>query len=240
MWKRALGFFVAIALWWMSMKFSVNGFGADISTNPQDAWMGWVLALAVTAYELIWNSMKDKTNPTLFWVGMAAYSYGIGTNVLGIMAWRGLSFKGMWETLSTTGDVFTIIGVILSFLFCLVLSFVIEVTPEPTITWAVTGRVDDGDFLGNLIGNHIPSKSFSSFMDKKPDNRSNNKQSEKSSYQPQHKPSQMPPMGMPNPNPQFSGKPTGNRPPTPNGDGRPERVSNLVRDVDFTEEPTYR
>lgn len=134
--KRLLAVLVSIALWSMSMKFSVSGFGIG---NDKDMWMGWVLAFAVTAIELIWNGMKMKTNLTLHVLGVSAYLYGIVTNVLGVYIWRG-------------GDLAQDVNV-MALLFALALGILIEIAPEPLFIWGVLGSIDEGDFLGNLLQN---------------------------------------------------------------------------------------
>lgn len=136
--KRMLAIVVALALWWMSMTFSVRGFVSFNQTpNPDDAWIGWTLAGCVTAFELIWNGMKERTNLTMWVVGMLAYTYGIVTNVMGIAEWMG-------------------IGMSLWFIFPILLGLVIEIAPEPAFIWGLTGNYKGGDFLGNLFGNKIP------------------------------------------------------------------------------------
>lgn len=136
--KRLLAIVVALALWWMSMTFSVRGFISFNQTpNPDDAWIGWTLAGCVTAFELIWNGMKERTNLTMWVVGMLAYAYGIITNVIGIANWMG-------------------IGLNLWFVFPILLGLVIEIAPEPAFIWGLTGNYKGGDFLGNLFGNKIP------------------------------------------------------------------------------------
>jgi hypothetical protein len=109
------------------------------SPNPDDAWIGWTLAGCVTAFELIWNGMKERTNLTMWVVGMLAYAYGIITNVVGIAAWMGIP-----------------IGISLWAIFPILLGLVIEIAPEPAFIWGVTGNYKGGDFLGNLFGNKIP------------------------------------------------------------------------------------
>lgn len=136
--KRFLAVVVALALWWMSMTFSVRGFiSFNQAPNPDDAWIGWTLAGCVTAFELIWNGMKERTNLTMFAVGLLAYAYGIITNIIGIAAWMGIELS-LW------------------FAFPILLGLVIEIAPEPSFIWGLTGNYKGGDFLGNLFGNKIP------------------------------------------------------------------------------------
>jgi hypothetical protein len=135
--KRLMAVVVAVLLWGMSMKFSVDGFGIG---DPQDRWMGWVLAFAVTMIELIWNGMKMKSNLTLIVLGICAYLYGIVTNVLGIYAWRG-------------GDVSGSDIQIVALIFSIILGLLLEIAPEPLLVWGILNVSDEGDFLGNLLQN---------------------------------------------------------------------------------------
>lgn len=131
--KRLMAVIVAILLWGMSMKFSVDGFGIG---DPKDRWMGWVLAFAVTMIELIWNGMKMKSNLTLIVLGICAYLYGIVTNVLGIYSWRG-------------GNVSEV--EIMTLIFSVVLGLLLEIAPEPLLVWGILNISDEGDFLGNIF-----------------------------------------------------------------------------------------
>lgn len=182
--KRILAVVVALALWWMSMTFSVKGFVSfNQNPNPDDAWIGWTLAGCVTAFELIWNGMKERTNLTMWVVGMLAYAYGITTNVIGIAEWMGIGFT-LW------------------FVFPVLLGLVIEIAPEPAFIWGVTGNYKGGDFLGNLFGNKIPiapkhsswggqntsTSPYSRPMPVSTPKPSFNRPQPTSPYKPQHKP----------------------------------------------------
>jgi len=153
--KRILAICVAVMLWLLSMKFSIAGFGADISNRAEDAWIGWTLALTVTAFELIWNSMKDRTNLTMYAVGGLCYTYGIVTNILGVMVWRGMTLDATFNAFNS-GDPTKIVGMILSVGFVLCMALVVEISPEPVFVYGLTGNYDGGDFLGNLFGNKVP------------------------------------------------------------------------------------
>lgn len=151
--KRVMAVIVAVLLWILSMRFSVAGFGADISKNPDDVWIGWTLAFAVTAFELIWNGMKERTNLTMYTVGVLCYGYGIATNILGIMAWRGMTLD---DFMTIPSNPAAIVSLILSVVFVVCLALVIEISPEPAFIWGITGDHTGGDFLGNIFGNYIP------------------------------------------------------------------------------------
>ena len=132
---RIMGVFVALALWVVSMTFSISGFNINL---PEYAWVGFILGMSVTIIELIWNKQGANTNLTLMLVGILAYIYGVYTNVIGIMAAQGLD-GGIMNNMGAS-------------LFAFVLAIVLEITPEPLFVWGLTGLVDTGDFLTNMFG----------------------------------------------------------------------------------------
>ncbi len=136
--KRWIAVIVAIVLWGLSMKFSVTGFGNGVSKN--DMWIGWLMALIITAIELIWNGQRDRTNLTLWSAGMACYIYGIYTNVVGLLYWQGNNFDKAWNNPSL-------------WIFPICLGMFLEIVAEPLFIWGLTGNHLGGDFLGNLFGN---------------------------------------------------------------------------------------
>lgn len=139
--KRTLAGAVALVLWGLSIKFSVSGFGAGI--DDKEIWIGWLLGFSITVIQLVWNGIKGRANLTLWVLGLSAYLYGIYTNVMGIMVWRGDTF----QTLSDNP---------LVIVFPLILGLFLEIAPEPLFVWAFTKKLDEGDFLGNLFGNQAP------------------------------------------------------------------------------------
>jgi hypothetical protein len=172
--KRILAIIVAFVLWALSMKFSVAGFGDGVNKN--DVWIGWVLAFVITAIELIWNGMKDKTNLTLWVAGMFSYAYGIYTNVVGILYWQGYTFDNAWANLAL-------------WIFPLTIGIFLEIVAEPLFVWGVTGNHDGGDFLGNLFGNKLipsPNKTQQYRPQPKPVQVKTNQQKQK--YDAKHKP----------------------------------------------------
>lgn len=179
--KRIIAILVALTLWGLSTKFSVAGFGASI--DAKEIWIGYVLSFCITAIQLIWNGMRDKTNLTLWSAGMLSYGYGIFTNVVGILFWQGYNFEDLSRNL-------------LLIIFPLVLGLFLEIVPEPLITWALTGDHKSGDFLGNLLGNNlIPNSNKNksiNFKENGVPTRNNNNKKQKSNFQPSHRP-QWPP-----------------------------------------------
>lgn len=139
--KRILAGVVALVLWGLSIKFSVSGFGAGI--DDKEIWIGWLLGFSITVIQLVWNGIKNRANLTLWVLGLSAYLYGIYTNVMGIMVWRGDTFQTLAENP-------------LVIIFPLILGLFLEIAPEPLFVWAFTKKLDEGDFLGNLFGNQMP------------------------------------------------------------------------------------
>lgn len=76
---RGVGVVLAIALWGISMRFSVAGFQITVAEN---AWVGIVFALTVTYFEILVN--RSANNRTILLFGMLFYAYGIATNFVGI------------------------------------------------------------------------------------------------------------------------------------------------------------
>src|SRR4029079_9699838 len=77
---------VAIVLWFISVQFSASGFNFAL---PRYAWIGYVLAIAVTVIELVFNEEGMNHSLTLVAVGLLSYAYGIVTNIIGIWAAQG-------------------------------------------------------------------------------------------------------------------------------------------------------
>jgi hypothetical protein len=140
--KRILAGVVALVLWGLSIKFSVSGFGAGI--DDKEIWIGWLLGFSITVIQLVWNGIKGRANLTLWVLGLSAYLYGIYTNIMGIMVWRGDTF----ETLANNPFILV---------FPIILGLFLEIAPEPLFVWAFTKKLDEGDFLGNLLGTQMPN-----------------------------------------------------------------------------------
>lgn len=138
--KRWMALGISLILGGLSIKFSVGGFGGSVNKNEE--WMGWLLAVIIVGIELIWNSMKDKTNLTLWVAGMLCYIYGIYTNITGFLYWQGFTLEQSWINPTL-------------WIFPLVVGIFLEIVPEPLLLWALTGNHQGGDFLGNLFGNKM-------------------------------------------------------------------------------------
>jgi len=130
--KRIGAVIVGILLIIVSAQFSVQGFAFQVEGME---WVGWVLAIAIIVIELVWNSERQTANLTLKAAGIAAYSYGMWTNIAGIRSTQGAA--GGAET----------------WIFPAVLGIILEVVPEPLIIWGLLSEVSDreGDFLGTIM-----------------------------------------------------------------------------------------
>lgn len=133
--KRIGAIIVAVSLWFLSIRFSVDGFSIQV---PNMAWAGWVLAFAVTVIELIFTSENRGKNITLMVVGIAAYTYGVWSNIVGIYATRGAAPDG--AGLMNTNLIFSVI-----------LGLILEIAPEPLFLWGLLGsETGEGDFVASL------------------------------------------------------------------------------------------
>ncbi len=124
---------VAILLWFMSVQFSVDGFNFVL---PRYQWMGYLLALSVTAIELVFNEEGMQHSLTVVAIGILSYVYGIVTNIIGIWA-----AQGSPDVSSNP----------LLILFPVILGFFLEVAPEPLFLWGLLGT-GARDVLGHLFG----------------------------------------------------------------------------------------
>lgn len=125
---------ISVLLWAISVYFSQNGFAIEV---PDMAWIGWVLAVSVTVIEIVWNQEGFRHNTTITAVGIAAYGYGIWTNVVGILQSQGAA-----------GD---ISGNEIQLIFPIILAVFLEITPEPLLMWALVGTNAD-DVLSHFFG----------------------------------------------------------------------------------------
>ncbi len=124
---------VAVLLWFISVQFSVDGFGFIL---PKYKWMGYLLALSITVIELVFNEEGMQHSLTVVAIGILSYLYGIVTNVLGIWQAQGGGDAGQNP---------------LILLFPVVLGFFLEVAPEPLFIWGLLGT-GMRDLLGHLFG----------------------------------------------------------------------------------------
>lgn len=127
-WKRVvrlISFAVGLGLWVISIVFSQSGFNIQVENM---VWVGILLALAVTGAEIVFNDEGLRHNPTIVIVGLAAYAYGIFTNIDGLLAAQGTSMDEMvgrnW------------FGLIFPVLFAVL----VEVGAEPFILYGLLGR----------------------------------------------------------------------------------------------------
>lgn len=132
--KRILAVVVATALWVASMQFSFVGFSFNMSSMT---WLGWILAVAVTIIELVFNTDIKKLNLTLFVAGLIAYGYGVITNIIGFYAAQGGTADRFYEHPE-------------SILFAVLVGAFLEIVPEPLFIWGL-GVDEGGDFLANLV-----------------------------------------------------------------------------------------
>lgn len=136
---RGGGIVIAILLWFVSMRFSVDGFQI---ASEENVWVGIVLGATVTYLQVMFN--RGAPNKTLYFAGLLAYIYGMATNLIGIMAIRSNSFD--WTFISTEP---------LSFVLQLVVVFTIamsvEVLPEHLMIHSIRPDGNDGDFLDSLF-----------------------------------------------------------------------------------------
>ena len=75
-----------IAVLIVSMQFSQNGFGFK---EKNIALAGWVLAIAVTVAQFVFNSRVRNLNWTITFLGIVAYVYSIWTNLIGFYNYQG-------------------------------------------------------------------------------------------------------------------------------------------------------
>lgn len=128
--KRIASVLVAIALWYLSIRFSVAGFSIKV---PDLVWAGWVLGMAVTVIELIFTSENRGRNLTLTFLGVGAYVYGVWSNIIGINASRGVE------------------GLSVGLIFGIVLGLILEIAPEPLFLWGILGGdTAEGDIVSTL------------------------------------------------------------------------------------------
>lgn len=145
---RAIAFLSGVGVGIASIVFSVMGFGAN---NPVLEWVGFFLAIAVFAVQLMFTAsddINDIDTTMLFLIGLS-YLYSIATNFVGLYLMQGIavSFTVMLD--DPIKALVTLIGATFA-----------DVFPEKAITWSV--RHKGGDLLGNLIRIKRAAKNASS------------------------------------------------------------------------------
>jgi hypothetical protein len=128
--KRWLVGLSGIGVLYVSIIFSKEG----MQIQGQYAWMGFVIAIALSCAEFMFNSNFESLNWTIFVVGIAAYAYSIWTNITGFYVNR-----QMVGTLFTQFDLTNLFGGIF-----------LDVYPEVAIAWALK-ESKIGDLIGNAI-----------------------------------------------------------------------------------------
>jgi hypothetical protein len=128
--KRILSLVTGFGLWAVSMVFSYLGFSIS---NNNIAWVGAVLAFAVTVLELIFNTntvsgLLNENDETRFgeWLlvfgGFVAYIYDAWTNILGFYAMQN---RAMPDSIN--------VGFVVPLLFGLL----VATLPEPMFIWGM-------------------------------------------------------------------------------------------------------
>lgn len=130
---RVMVFFVAVVVWIISVRFSVDGFNIEV---PDLQWIGFALAMCVTGTEIMLNHYGNKLNFTLLAVGIISYGYGLWTNIIGIAAMQGVT---------------SIFAEPEKAIFPIILALIIEIAPEPLLILAITGDSPE-DFFTQLFG----------------------------------------------------------------------------------------
>jgi hypothetical protein len=130
--KRKALVILAVTAWFLSIRFSKNGFSLDA---PNMAWMGWLLGLIVTGVELAFNDRNQKQTLTIIIIGLICYSYGVWTNVTGF--WDAQNPGQAFQPFDPASLMAWFVGLIL------------EILPEPLFMTAL-GRGREADPLGNI------------------------------------------------------------------------------------------
>ena len=129
---RILAVVTAIVLWGISIQFSANGFNFQV---PGYKIVGYLLGLAVTVIELVFNEDGQEHTITLLSVGILAYIYGVYTNIYGLWIARGSP-----DVLNNP----VALGL------PVILGLMLEIIPEPLLLWGMGLRVRD--VIGHIFG----------------------------------------------------------------------------------------
>jgi len=134
-----------IAVLVVSMQFSQNGFGFK---DEDIALAGWVLAVAVTVAQFVFNSRVRNLNWTITFLGIVAYVYSIWTNLIGFY-----NYQGKTLNLDTFLDFSALLPVFAS-------AFM-DIFPEAILSWAYNSS-GEGDLIGNVLAvTNDPNSIFS-------------------------------------------------------------------------------
>lgn len=132
---RILAVITAIFLWGISIQFSANGFNFQV---PGYKIVGYLLGLAVTVIELVFNEDGQGHSVTLISVGVLAYIYGVYTNIYGLWIARGSP-----DVLNNP----------VTLVMPIILGLMLEIIPEPLLLWGMGLRVRD--VIGHLFGDKL-------------------------------------------------------------------------------------
>ena len=164
--KIFLAKITGIAVLIVSMQFSQSGFGfkgQDIAVS------GWVLAIAVTVAQFVFNSRVRNLNWTITVLGIMAYVYSIWTNIVGFYAFQGkVVTVDMLLTFDAILPVFA--------------SAFMDIFPETIISYAFNAS-GEGDLIGNVMA---VAKDPDSIFSKNQNSSNNNSQQNRNQYQNQY------------------------------------------------------
>lgn len=147
---------IAVLLWFVSVQFSVDGFNFIL---PKYRWVGYLLAIAVTMIEIVFNEEGMRHSLTIVAVGIVSYFYGVATNVMGIWVAQG------------SPDVTENPAVLV---FPVVVGFFLEVAPEPLLMWGLVGTG-----VRDVLGHLFPNQSRDGRNDTRLENRQDKREKEK-------------------------------------------------------------
>ena len=139
-WKQRAALLTGLIVLYISIVFSNKGFSFEIKSADL-SWIGWALALTVTVTELVFNGQLSykQNNVTIYILGVAAYVYGIVSNVIGVWSMQGFVF--------TSFSNMTISG-----WFGVGLGVFVELAAEPLVIYGLIGISNtEGDFVGALM-----------------------------------------------------------------------------------------
>lgn len=148
--KILLAKFMGLAVLIVSMQFSQNGFGFK---DQNIFYVGWVLAIAVTVVQFVFNSKVKNLNWTITVLGIMAYVYSIWTNIIGFYKYQGKILT--FETLLSFDAILPVFA-----------SAFMDIFPETILAWAFNVS-SDGDLIGNIIAvAENPENIFNKFTNK--------------------------------------------------------------------------
>lgn len=131
--KKNFAKLMGFAVLFVSFKFSADGFGFK---TDDSLFVGYILAFAVTASQLIFNTQIRDLNWTIVVVGILSYAYSIWTNIMGFYVYRGeteiVFALNLQSIISIFGGAF------------------MDIFPEMALAWAY-GAGQDGNLIGNLV-----------------------------------------------------------------------------------------